>query len=91
MTLCMYTDQLVDIGYITSEWWDEWTWGHGNFIEIDIPEEKLRDWYENRLVPAGVEGNDFEDWFWNYSVADDMDGFFNYSDWRPFLADVVEW
>ena len=62
----------------------------GNLIDIDVPEYLLRKWYEERLVPAGVEGKDFEDWFWNYSIADDMDGFFNFTEWRPFLADIKE-
>jgi hypothetical protein len=86
----MYANQLVEIGCITEEFWDEWTETCDNLVGIDIPEDLLRKWYEESLVPAGVEGKDFEDWFWNYSIADDMDGFFNFTEWRPRKADVVE-
>ena len=75
---------------LTEEFWDEWTETWGNLVDIDVPEDLLRKWYEEHLVPAGVEGKDFEDWFWNYSIADDMDGFFNFTEWRPFLADIKE-
>ena len=90
MRICMYTDRLVAIGYITEEWWDEWTWDHGNFVDIDIPEDVLRNYYEEKL--KNDYGNiSFEQWYSEESVADDMDGLFDFTDWRPFLADIVAW
>lgn len=90
MTMVMYTDQLVGIGYISHQWWDEWTYFRSNLMEIDIPENVLRDFYEKNLK-ADYNGITFEDWYSNESIADDMDGFFNCTDWRPFLADIKSW
>lgn len=90
MTICMYTDLLVAIGYITEEWWDEWTMTHGNMVEIDVPKEILKAYYHDRLERC-YDGMSFWRWYAEESIADDMDGLFGYTDWRPFLADVMDW
>lgn len=90
MLMTMYTDKLRDIGYISEEWWDEWTWEHGNVVEIDIPKEVLKDYYKAKLQDI-YDGMSFWKWYCEESVADDMDGLFDYTDWRPFLVDVVNW
>ncbi len=89
MVVVMYTDQLVHIGYITEEWWDEFTYRWGNVIEIDIPEDILKSWYKEKLEEK-YECS-FWKWYCEESIADDMDEFFDFTDWRPFLADVKRW
>ena len=90
MTICMYTDLLVAIGYIAEEWWDKWTAAHGNMVDIDVPEDILRAYYFERLAKDYDEAP-FEEWYYEESTADDMDGLFGFTEWRPFLADVVDW
>lgn len=88
MTICMYTDLLVAIGYITEEWWDEWTMAHGNMVDIDVPEDILMAYYFERLA-NDYDDAPFEEWYYNLSIADDMDGLFEFTEWRPFLEDIV--
>lgn len=89
MVVVMYTDRLVGIGYITEEWWDEFTMRHGNMIEIDVPKDILKEYYKVKLQP------DYKCSFWKWyceeSIADDMDDLFEFTDWRPFLVDIVRW
>lgn len=86
----MYTDLLSAIGYITEEWWDEWTTAHGNLVDIDVPEDILRAYYFEELA-EDFDNIPFEKWYYEESTADDMDGLFGFTEWRPFLADVVDW
>lgn len=90
MTICMYTDLLMNLGYISEKWWDEWTWENGNLVDIEVPEEILRAYYNERLA-EDFDNIPFEKWYYEESTADDMDGLFAFTEWRPFLADVVAW
>lgn len=90
MTIVMYTDCIKGIGYISEEWWDEWTWENGNLVEIDVPENILRSYYLEELA-EDYHNISFEQWYSEEFIADDMDGLFEYTDWRPFLADIVSW
>jgi len=90
MVMVMYTDLLMNIGYISEEWWDKWTWKHGNMVEIDIPKDLLKAYYLEKLQDQ-YNGISFWRWYSEESIADDMDGFFEWTEWRPFLADIVSW
>lgn len=89
-TIVIYTDILLDTGYITEEWWDEWTWEHGNFVEMSVPENILKDYYEAKVADK-YDQMPFEKWYSEESVAEDMDGLFYFTEWRPFLADITRW
>lgn len=89
MLVCMYTDNLMDIGYITEEWWDEWTYQHGNLVEINVPDNLLKSYYLDKLKDQ--YNMSFWKWYIEESIAEDMDGLFDYTEWRPFLADIVRW
>lgn len=90
MIITMYTDNLLEIGFITEDWWDEWTLDHGNLVDIDVPEEIVKSYYSEKV--AENYGNiPFEHWYYEESTADDMDGLFDFTEWRPFLVDVKEW
>lgn len=90
MKIVMYTDLLWAIGFITEDWWNEWTLHHGNMVVIDVPEEILRSYYTEKV--AKDYGNiPFDQWYHEESIADDMDGLFEFTEWRPFLVDVKEW
>lgn len=90
MTIVMYTDLLVGLGYITEDWWDEWTWEHGNLVDVDVPEKILKSYYLEKLA-RDFGYIPFEHWYYEESTADDMDGLFDFTEWRPFLVDVKEW
>lgn len=89
MVVTMYTDRLVSIGYITEEWWDEFTMRHGNTIDIDVPEDILRKYYKAKLQPDYKCS--FKHWLYEESIADDMDDLFASTDWRPTNADIIKW
>ena len=88
--ITMYTDNLMIIGYITEEWWTEWTKENGNLIDILIPEKILMDYYEAKVADK-YDGIPFEKWYSDVSVAEDMDDLFYFTEWRPFLADITKW
>lgn len=90
MEMAMYTDMLVSIGYISEQWWDKWTMEHGNVISIIIPKGILQSYYYD-VLSKKYDGISFWKWYCEESVADDMDGLFDYTDWRPFLADIRSW
>ena len=85
MIITMYKDQLVAIGMRKEE-----DCVRSNMADVDVPEEILRSWYYNRLSEL-YEG-DFEWWYMEESMCDDMDGFFQFTDWRPEEKDLYnEW
>lgn len=88
MVVVMYTDLLVGVGYLKEQEWEENTWEHGNLIEVNVPKGILEEYYKDRLAD-NYDHIPFEKWYFEESIADDMDGLFRYTDWRPFRADVV--
>lgn len=85
MLITIYKDQLVSIGMRKEEDCEGC-----NIVDVDVPEEILRSWYYNRLSEL-YEG-DFEWWYREESMCDDMDGFFQFTDWRPEEKDLYnEW
>jgi len=85
MIITMYKDQLVAIGMRNEE-----DCMVSNMVDVDVPGEILRSWYYNRLSEL-YEG-DFEYWYRKESMCDDMDGFFQFTDWRPEENDISnEW
>lgn len=90
LPVVMYTDLLRDIGYISYEFWDRWTLQYGNLVDVGIPRTILRRWYDTHIKQK-YEGMSFWKWYCEESLAEDMDGFFNYTEWRPFLVDILDW
>ena len=89
MITCMYTDKLVDAGLIDGNEWEVMTWDYGNFVGVDIPDNILKSYYEEK-VKDDYNGMSFGQWYEEESIADDMDGLFDFTDWRPFLTDITE-
>lgn len=90
MLITMYTDRLVNIGYITPEWWKEWTDANGNMIDVDVPSDILKSYYLKKLADK-YDYMPFIKWYYEESVAYDMDDLFEFTDWRPYLVDIKEW
>ena len=87
MWISMYKDKLVDIGYMNAKEWDADSYIKDNTCAIDVPEEILKAYYRDR-VAKWLFGKPFSEWYSQLSIADDMDELFDYTEWRPFLADV---
>lgn len=85
--MVMYADVLMNEGMISQEYWEKMSDRFDNMVDVEIPDHILREYYLLELkakyqVP-------FEEWFYQESVADDMDGLFAFTDWRPKEGDVV--
>lgn len=89
MFCCCYLDNLVNIGYISEKDWDDVSNRFDNTIEIDVPEDLLRQYYEEKLKDK--YNMDFNNWYYDESICDDFDGLFGFRGWTPFLADVPQW
>lgn len=76
MCICIYKDQLIPLGLATEEQCDE-----GNLVDIDVPEDLLHEWFKRKIEPDVDYG--FDRWYKEESVADDMDGFLNWSEFVP--------
>ena len=79
--VCMYRDQLEHEGLL-EEVQDD------NLADVEVPDELLTKWYEEKLKSDYQNGF----WYWLYreSVADDMDGFFGWTKWRPTKEQICE-
>lgn len=57
-----------------------------NMMEVEFPRSIVEAWY-NRC-PEGFDGEDFDDWFFNESTADDTDGLYDFAVEHGFTPDI---
>jgi hypothetical protein len=68
-----------------------------NWCEIDIPEEILRKWYEEKdlaeetanELKKPIEDVTFEDWFYEVSQGDDTDGLYRFSVENGYIPHII--
>lgn len=82
MYICMFKDQLIPLGLATEE-----ECLRGNLVDVDVPEELLKAWFQEKIQPE--VDYDFETWYKEESVADDMDGFLQLSGFVPREEGVI--
>lgn len=82
-TVTIYRDNLVPYGLCT----EEQCINEGNLAEIDVPVEKLKVWYDERL--REIYQMSFLEWYYEKSWPEDFEGGFLY--WAMEGIDPSEW
>lgn len=90
MEVCMYMDRLMNWGYISEEDWDAVSMRFDNSICVDVPENILREYY-NEKVKECYNNMPFEKWYSEESICDDFDDLIGFDGWHPSLTDVKYW
>lgn len=57
-----------------------------NMMEIEFPRSIVEAWYNE--CPEEFKGEDFDDWFFNESTADDTEGLYDFAVDRGFTPDI---